>query len=240
MTKSIHISIVCITAYVILMGVRLSSAYGKMTIRENRLEPVKEIHKFGLVSDVRDLRHSFVITNLEDSALEIEKVESSCKSIQILSYPEKIQEKGSGELEIRLVPDRIGNVNCSVLLETSRPGTVMSYEIQATIDPNALLHWKKLPYRNIDPAFFTRRLRRLDQNLMISMDTVLKKPGEKESKLMLIDIRDSSKFAQFHIPGSINIPLYAVKTKLMLKSHTMAGSASCNTKYSLVPHHGSS
>ncbi len=40
-------------------------------------------------------------------------------------------------------------------------------------------------------------------------------------KLLLIDVRHHSAFEKFRIPGSINIPIFAVKTKTMFKSNPL-------------------
>lgn len=63
-------------------------------------------------------------------------------------------------------------------------------------------------YQELDPASYT-----------ISVESVLHQRREK--KLLLIDIRQKSEFEQFRIPGSINIPLFAIKTKPFLKSKSL-------------------
>ena len=42
--------------------------------------------------------------------------------------------------------------------------------------------------------------------------------GLKEKKLVLVDVRLSRDFEKCHIPGSLNIPIYALKTKTFLKA----------------------
>ena len=54
----------------------------------------------------------------------------------------------------------------------------------------------------------------------ISMESVLQKLKEKED-LILIDVRHAHEFEKFRIPGSINIPLFALKTKTFLKSRPL-------------------
>jgi rhodanese-related sulfurtransferase len=51
----------------------------------------------------------------------------------------------------------------------------------------------------------------------ISMEAVLQKLKEKQD-LILIDVRGTKEFEKFRIPVSVNIPLFAVKTKTFLKS----------------------
>ncbi|MFH0787575.1 MAG: rhodanese-like domain-containing protein [Pseudomonadota bacterium] len=51
----------------------------------------------------------------------------------------------------------------------------------------------------------------------ISVEAVLQKHKAKED-ILLVDVRNSQEFKKFHIPGSLNIPLFALKTKAPLKS----------------------
>ena len=51
----------------------------------------------------------------------------------------------------------------------------------------------------------------------ISVESVLQKLKEKQD-LVLIDVRNAKEFEKFRIPGSVSIPLFALKTKTFLKS----------------------
>lgn len=51
----------------------------------------------------------------------------------------------------------------------------------------------------------------------ISIESVLQKLREKQ-ELILIDVRNNREFEKFRIPGSVNIPLFALRTKIFLKS----------------------
>lgn len=62
-----------------------------------------------------------------------------------------------------------------------------------------------------------RNGRQHDVSIAISLDTVQYKLRQKQ-KITLIDVRNPEDFTRLHIPGSINIPLHAVKTKFVLKS----------------------
>jgi len=54
----------------------------------------------------------------------------------------------------------------------------------------------------------------------ISTESLLQKLREKQG-LFLVDVRNAEEFEKFRIPGSINIPLFAVKTKTFLKSRPL-------------------
>jgi rhodanese-related sulfurtransferase len=66
-------------------------------------------------------------------------------------------------------------------------------------------------------ALFTRKPQQHEPSFAISPDAVFYKLKQKR-KITLIDVRHPEDFARLHIPGSINIPLHAVKTKVFLKS----------------------
>jgi rhodanese-related sulfurtransferase len=54
----------------------------------------------------------------------------------------------------------------------------------------------------------------------VSAKTVLRKLHEKK-ELILIDVRDGKEFERFRIPGSLNISLFAIKTKTFLKGRSL-------------------
>jgi len=60
------------------------------------------------------------------------------------------------------------------------------------------------------------KLKKHDSSLAISVDSVLYKLKQKQN-ITLVDIRKAEEFEKVRIPGSINIPLHAVKTKTYLK-----------------------
>ena len=69
----------------------------------------------------------------------------------------------------------------------------------------------------IPAVMFNRHHEQHDASFAITPTAVLYKLKQKQ-KLTLIDVRNPEDFERLHIPGSLNIPLYAVKTKVFLKS----------------------
>ncbi|MEW5801614.1 MAG: rhodanese-like domain-containing protein [bacterium] len=69
----------------------------------------------------------------------------------------------------------------------------------------------------IPAELLARKLTRRNPDLLISPESVWKKL-EKKQEIILIDVRDSQEFEKLRIPGSLNIPLFALKTKAFLKS----------------------
>lgn len=68
----------------------------------------------------------------------------------------------------------------------------------------------------IPDELIARQLKTLDRSLAISVEAVLYRL-KRNQPLTLVDVRRQQDFDRLHIPGSINIPLYAVKTKTYLK-----------------------
>jgi rhodanese-related sulfurtransferase len=69
----------------------------------------------------------------------------------------------------------------------------------------------------IPEVLLNRNLKQHDASFAISPDAVLYKLKQKQ-KMTLVDVRNPEDFARLHIPGSLNLPLHAVKTKVFLKS----------------------
>lgn len=53
----------------------------------------------------------------------------------------------------------------------------------------------------------------------IAVDAAMKEVAHRRA--LLIDVRDAAAFEQFRIPGSLNLPLHAVKTKPFLKTNAL-------------------
>jgi 3-mercaptopyruvate sulfurtransferase SseA len=77
--------------------------------------------------------------------------------------------------------------------------------------PNILAAESTSPSK-IPDELIARKFKRHDPSLAISVEAVLYKL-KRNQKLTLVDVRSWQNFERLHIPGSINIPLYAVKTK---------------------------
>ena len=69
----------------------------------------------------------------------------------------------------------------------------------------------------IPEKLYNRKPKQYESSFAISPDAVLYKLKQKQ-KITFVDVRNPEDFARLHIPGSLNIPLYAVKTKVFLKS----------------------
>jgi rhodanese-related sulfurtransferase len=70
----------------------------------------------------------------------------------------------------------------------------------------------KIPHELI-----ARKIKKHEPSLAISVEAVLYKI-KRNQKFTLVDVRSRPEFERLHIPGSVNIALYALKTKAYLKS----------------------
>lgn len=69
----------------------------------------------------------------------------------------------------------------------------------------------------ITEAFNSETIKNRDSSLAIPVEVALYKLRQRQ-KIALVDIRKREDFERLHIAGSMNIPLYAVKTRLFLRS----------------------
>jgi rhodanese-related sulfurtransferase len=69
----------------------------------------------------------------------------------------------------------------------------------------------------IPDELIARKLKKHDPSLAISVDAVLYKLRQNQN-FTLVDVRSKEDFERLHIPDSVNMALYAVKTKTYLKS----------------------
>ncbi|MFH1147588.1 MAG: rhodanese-like domain-containing protein [Pseudomonadota bacterium] len=173
------------------------------------------VFDFGVIETASEVKHSFVIPNKRSDVLRVSRVVSSCDCLHILSYPDEIPAGGSGKLEIRLIPSQAGDVTHEVSVETESDPP-LRYEVKGLVKGEI----SKIKKDKIPADFFTRRVRKRDAGLAISVENVLEKKEAKRD-VLLVDVRDEAEFERFSIPGSINVPLFALKTKTFLKSRPL-------------------
>lgn len=70
------------------------------------------------------------------------------------------------------------------------------------------------------PSVWAEMIKKHNPVNNISVET-LKYKLDTDKKLMIIDVRNSAAYEEVRIPGSVNIPLYALKTKNYLKTKNM-------------------
>ena len=79
---------------------------------------------------------------------------------------------------------------------------------------------KNLPPKDLPAGLFITGPKHLNPGLFISVESVLQQLKEKQH-IVLVDVRDANDFEKFRIPGSLNIPFFALKTKTFLKKKSL-------------------
>ena len=85
---------------------------------------------------------------------------------------------------------------------------------------NVVMAAQTLGSTEIPPELLAGKLRKRNPAFAISVESVLRKLKGKQ-EIILIDVRKRDEFEKFRIPGSINIPLFAIRTKAFLKSKSL-------------------
>jgi len=181
----------------------------------------EEVFDLGSTAADSPARHTFSLANTGSTPLKIAGVHSSCKCVEILSYPELIPARKKGEIGIRLIPSDVGAVSCTIEVDTdATPKPTLRYGLKGQI-VGKLPAKGSVPWgESLPDKLLTRKVRKPDTTLAIPPASIPAKNGEKQESL-LIDVRDSARFEKFRIPRSLNIPLYAIGTKTFLKNRRL-------------------
>lgn len=109
---------------------------------------------------------------------------------------------------------------CAVAAERPSPNPVLSYAMKGIAKGNVAEVKENERGLEMPPEPITRKLIKRDPALAISVESVLRKL-KNNREIVLIDVRSRGEFEKFRIPGSINISLFAIKTKAFVKSRPL-------------------
>jgi rhodanese-related sulfurtransferase len=137
--------------------------------------------------------------------------------VVVLSYPQRIEAGFAGSLDLCVAPEQPGRFEYTVAVEPAdgaRPAFhyVLRGRVNAALESGESAHW--LP--GIAPRLLTRALHKRDRSCYVEAAAVRGEPPS-DPPLTFVDIRPAQDFARVHIPGSLNIPLFAVKAKPFLR-----------------------
>ena len=160
--------------------------------------PVRLAHyDFGVIRMGREVRHEFRLANTSSVPIVIKSVVSSCECLQVASAPTNLAPGAPGALAVVVRPKTAGFVDYTVVFETvPGEGTKMF-----TLSGKAV-------------AGETGFLR---TNLLVSARELLARQAGGEA-LCFLDVRSQDDYRLARIPGSLNLPLFTVKTKGFLRS----------------------
>jgi len=165
-------------------------------------EPV-EVFSFGEARLQEPLPYQFHLPNHGEDVLEMRSATPSCDCIKIEEWTSLVEVGGTGSVQVIFTPDQAGEVDYRILVQTSDPQMPeLEFAIRGTVT-------SPLP---------TRRDR--DWSLYVSVkdtERLVQDPG----CVTWVDVRSAAAFEENRIPGSIRIPLFAVKTKGFLRTRSI-------------------
>jgi len=161
-------------------------------------EPV-DLFQFGQAAQFDRLTHLFHVRNDGQGRLEISSATPSCECLQVLNWTSVVEPGATGTVEVLFVPDHVGTVDYRVQLQTSSgEHPVLELAIRGEVQAFA-------------PA-------RTDRDWSLYLDA-----GQIEAAVhgattaVWIDVRSAEAYQRDRIPDSIQMPLFAVKTKGFLR-----------------------
>lgn len=185
--------------------------------------PAPVVFDFGSISVNSVLSHSFPLVNEAESPLTILKVRPSCDCLHILSYPREVAPGSSARIEVRLVPDKVGEVQYRTFVELSDPEMpVKQYLLRGAVTPPESGGKRHGVLTDIDPRLFVRVVTKRDLSDYVTFDALREEMREKSGDIVLVDVRGSADFASARIQGSMNIPLFALRSKSFLQARRIA------------------
>ncbi len=161
--------------------------------------PPADVFRFNAAGLNDRLTNRFTLRNSGAEAMEVYSVTPSCECVHVMLWPTNVAAGSTGTVEILFVPDKAGAVDYRVQVKTSSPETPeIEYAIQGVVTsaPRA----------------------RVDRDWSLYLDTEAAKAAIRDpGSVLLVDVRSAERFEGVRIPGAIQIPLYAVKTKGFLR-----------------------
>lgn len=162
--------------------------------------PPADIFRFDAAGLNDHLTNRFALRNPGAEAMAVYSVTPSCECVHVMLWPTNVAGGGTGTVEILFVPDKAGAVDYRVRVKTSSPeAPEIEYAIQGMVTsaPRA----------------------RVDRDWSLYLDSAAAKAAIKDpGSVLLVDVRGEGQFESIRIPGAIQVPLYAVKTKAFLRS----------------------
>ncbi len=184
--------------------------------------PYNEVFDFAAVPCGKELRHSFTVPNTTGKVLKVARAYSSDRSVQILSYPASIPPDASGMIEARWIPAPGSGVEGEITLDTNAADSsarryLLEGQAQAGSSEDEGCHESAT---GIPAEIITRIVKKRDASLYIAAEEAIKE-SRRSSRILFVDVRGAEAYDGCRIPGSVNLPLHALKTKPFLASRTV-------------------
>jgi len=133
--------------------------------------------------------------NSSTNTLKVLKIEPSCDCLDVVSQPTSINPGQEGIITVRIHTSTAGLAEYAVIADVANDPIPKLFLMSALVAEK-----KKRPYP--------------DQRFLLTVRDLLE---QGIGKSVVIDVRSAEKNRLAHIPGSLNLPFYQVKTKAYLK-----------------------
>lgn len=154
-------------------------------------------YDFGLITLGREVRHEFQLVNTSAVSVSVKLVAASCDCLQVTSVSSNIPAGAAGRLAVVVRPKIAGFVDYSVAFQTVPGGGTKMF----TLSGKAVTGEAGPP----------------KTNLLVSAGELLASKAAGDA-LCLVDVRGQAGYRLARIPGSLNLPLFTVKTRSFLRS----------------------
>jgi rhodanese-related sulfurtransferase len=140
--------------------------------------------------------HVFHWTNGTSRPIRILSVKPSCDCVQVTEFPHAIGPNSSGRIVANISPHEPGAIDWLLFAEVDGSSSLRLFGLSGRVEPLGG------PNPPTVPLLLPRQLFHSTNELAGSF---------------LVDVRNQAAFGSAHIPGSLNLPLYAIKTMTFLR-----------------------
>ena len=163
----------------------------------NSLGVLVAFHNFGTVSVTQSFSHEFTWRNDSTNPVVVRGVNTSCDCLQVTSFPSVIAPGGEEKLTVTANPKTPGPIDWLVFMRVEGSSAPILFCLSGLIE---------IPHATNPPSEF-----------LIAPKALLKPPPHPPG-VTFVDVRSQAQFRVAHIPGSLNLPLFTVKTMGFLRS----------------------
>jgi rhodanese-related sulfurtransferase len=156
-----------------------------------------ETFDFGQGAVGSELNHDFHLVNAGSTPMTIDEVKTSCPCTRIVACPKPISPGQTGVISIDTKLDQAGgkDVLVTAMIDGKTPAHIF------------VIKGEVMAASSVSPDFFA------EPKELIA--------GAKTTAVMYVDVRPNIAFNEARIPASINVPLFALRVRTYLKSHSL-------------------
>ncbi len=156
-------------------------------------EVIYEVEPVAVGEHRREILH---YDNPAGGVLNITGVDSSCDCVTVFAFQHRVEQQGAGWIDIEIAPDETGDYAYECTLRSGATRQVLRCVVYVTVPEKRV---EDVPPRYLAAASL--------------MDAAL--------PFRIVDTRSSRAYADAHIPESLNIPPFSLRTKGFLKANPL-------------------